>query len=324
MIIRIRGIPTETRHLALHVLAKRPLGETSLQNPSGSVFAISPSTQLSLAANGMADGHRKKWEKHEKPRTRVKRPTFLMATCRKWGLKLSNHLFFAFCFSRQNHTLLKRVYFGADTSLEIGGWNRGWAFRGNSNGYRGNRLGCFFNQQIEISQRKGEIFHNQGYDMFISSPRWVRIHPACGWWMPLQQPEVDPTVPQYFGASLWGGTVAWWEEHLCRGPIFSSKKHQTTRVLPERYHNLHPNWWNLIKQFNLGTDHPNLHPNFTRCFSIWEMMISFSWATTQHPSVYWSKRVRNLRLLRHLSLNELVFLSVFSNPQITIYIYMYR
>jgi hypothetical protein len=34
--------------------------------------------------------------------------------------------------------------------------------------------------------------------------------------------------------------------------------------------------------------------------------------------------VRNLRLLRHLSLNELVFLSVFSNPQITIYIYMYR
>lgn len=60
----------------------------------------------------------------------------------------------------------------------------------------------------------------------------------------------------------------------------------------------HPNWWNLVKEFNLGTDHPNLHPNFTRCVSIWEMMISLSWATTQHPSLYWSKRVRNLR---HLS-----------------------
>ena len=102
--------------------------------------------------------------------------------------------------------------------------------------------------------------------------------------------------------------------------FFRAKNIKQLVSLLRKTTNLHPNGWNLIKPFNLGTDHPNLHPNFTRCFSIWEMMISFSWATTKHPSVYWSKRVRNLR---HLSLNELVFLSVFSNPQITIYIYIH-
>ena len=172
MIIRIRGIPTETRHLALHVLAKRPLGETSLQNPSGSVFAISPSTQLSLAANGMADGHRKKWEKHEKPRTRVKRTTILMATCRKWGLKPS----FFFCF-----LFFKAKPYSAQESL-FWSWHITWNWWLKSwlgvpgdwfNGYRGNRLGFYsLINKSRFLKETGRFFTAiYSYDMFICSPR---------------------------------------------------------------------------------------------------------------------------------------------------------
>ena len=109
-------------------------------------------------------------------------------------------------------------------------------------GGRHNSLLCHLAIKVIFSSKRGWHFS--------------RSDSCCRW-------EVDPVMPQHFGASLWRGTVAWWEEYLCQGR-------------PEIF-------WSVGHKDEGYTQLESLAPQSMICFSIWEMMII---------SFFWSKWVR--------------------------------